>query len=150
MERNYVTVTLCIGLFTSRELHFALFVHMIIWRYKLSLSPDNDPRITDGRSNLTRGRIAAARRSFIVFSTWRQCAHNAWFLDSHDSASQTASESVHPFLHGSRSWPTDGHQQTEADIPRYVQTYVTDRPHLTIAAVLPNIKKNKNNAEMSS
>ena len=79
MERNYVTVTLCIGLFTSRELHFALFVHMITWRYKLSLSQDNDPRITDGRSNLARGRIAAAHRSFIVFSTWRQCAPNARF-----------------------------------------------------------------------
>jgi len=40
----------------------------------------------------------------------------------------------------------------EAGIPRYVQTYVSsdDRPRLTIAAaILPNIKKNKN-AEMSS
>ena len=36
----------------------------------------------------------------------------------------------------------------ETDIPRYVQTYVTIG-HIA-AAILPNIKKNKNNAEMSS
>ena len=43
----------------------------------------------------------------VVFARWRQCAliSNTWFLDPPDSASQTASQSVQPFLHSSRQRP---------------------------------------------
>ena len=114
--RNYISRCSCMLIMHARTTNTNY--------YASSLSPDIDLRITNGRSNLTRGRIAAAHRSFIVFSTWRQCAPNAWFLCSHDSASQTVSESVPPFLQGSRSWPTDGHKQTER------QTYHDTTRHM--------------------
>ena len=40
-----------------------------------------------------------------------------WFLGSHESVAETASQSVEPFLPGSRTWPTRGHTEIDHATP---------------------------------
>jgi len=63
--------------------------------------------ITTGKSNLTTGRIAAARGQLMVFARCRQCASYLIYasLGSPESKSQTAFRSVQPFLRSSSQCP---------------------------------------------